>query len=258
MKSKRLLLAALLAASVLVPARAAETAADVIERAREFLGGEKVLKRVTSLHFTGTIEIKLDGAGAPAGAKPVMNDIDFVFQRPLQYRMTRSDARGGRETTGLNGYDGWTMVEIPDRPKVVRMLDPDRIWALQASAFDSLNFFGGIETRRGTVSLKGDTTVDGKPAVQLMFAHPGKIDMLRTFDKKTGRLLTTVFTDGQTFREEGEQTVEGIRFPQRVVSTLKKTDAAGKEVVVTTIISISGIKINETFEASKFDIPREH
>lgn len=254
MKSKRLLIATVAAFTAFAPLRAAESTAAIIERAREFLGGDKVLNQVTSLHFTGTVEIKIEGAGAPAGTTPVKNDIEFIFQRPLDYLMKRTDTKG-KETVGLSGYDAWSMIEIPGQPTRLIMESPARTWNLQASAFDSLNFFNGIESRRGSVTLKGDTTIDGKPAVRVSFLHPGKVEFIRVFEKKTGRLLSTEMADGVVLREEGEQVVSGVRFPQRVISISTRGDTPEKTVTTTTTITISAIKVNEKFDPAIFLMP---
>lgn len=226
-------------------------ASAVIERAREFIGGDKVLNRVTSLKLVGDLEVVQDGIKVKPEERTRKSKIEFIFQKPTSQRITRDDGVN-REIIGLADYDGWTRVEPIANPGKWRMAmhDVQKIRRLQASTFDSLNFFSGIESRGGRVESRGETKIDGRDAVNLAFIHPGDVVFTRSFDKKTGQLLQTVTEDGEQVREEGEQRVEGIRFPQRLVSVVTRG-----EVVITATITFTEIRVNEKFDPAIFEMP---
>lgn len=251
MKIPRLLLALALGVQSLLPAVAAETAAAVIARAREFIGGDAALKKVQSLQFVGTHEIAVEGGDVKAENRAFRSKIEFVFQKPMQYLMVRSDEKG-RETVALSDYDCWVLFEeFADPSKTrLRVESPPRIRSLQANAFDSLNFFAGVEARGGTVSVQREDVLDGTPVVRLSMVHPGNVEIIRVFDKKSGRLVLTEMDGGFEIREEGEQWVNGVRFPTKVVSTTKRGGVTQRS-----IITIESLKVNEKVDPARFVMP---
>jgi len=66
------------AALTLAGTASAQTAAEVIAKARAYLGGEQALNAVQSIHYSGTRETS-DGAKA---------SMEIIFQRPYRHRMT--------------------------------------------------------------------------------------------------------------------------------------------------------------------------
>ena len=232
----RLALAALLLASTLP--LAAQTADEWIARARARLGSESVLQGVTSVHFTGTIEI--DGANARA--------IDIVFQKPIRQRITVTGPELV-EVIALDDYDGWSQRTNPKNPAQWQrtLLDAPQIKRLRAQAWDNLNFFRGIEKIRGSVRLDGEATVDGVTCVKLVFTYYDRIQLIRYFDKATARLVKTETEAGVEIREEGELMAAGIRFPKKVSNREK----SGKTVTMT----FDKITLNEVRPTSDFAVP---
>jgi hypothetical protein len=232
----RLALAALLLATIL-PA-SAQTADEWIAKARARLGPESTLQGVTSIRFTGTIEI--DGAnGAP---------IDIIFQKPLQQRITVNRPEL-IEVIGLDDYDGWSKRSNPKNPTQwqLTLLDAPQIKRLRAQAWDNLNFLRGIEKLRGSVKFGGEETVDGLPCVKLVFTYFDKMVLTRYFDKATARLVKTDTEAGVEIREEGETFANGIRFPRKVSNREK----SGKVITMT----FDKITVNEKYPTSDFAVP---
>jgi hypothetical protein len=232
----RLALATLLLA-VIVPA-SAQTADEWIARARSRLGSESALLGVTSIRFTGTIEI--DGAST-AG-------IDIIFQKPIQQRITVTRPEL-TEVIGLDDYDGWSKRSNPKNPTQwqLTLLDAPQIKRLRAQAWDNLNFLRGIEKLRGSVKFAGDATVDGIACVKLVFTYYDSLVLTRYYDKATNRLIKTETEAGVEIREEGDLFANGIRFPKKV-SNREKT---GKVVTMT----FDKIVLNEKYPASDFAVP---
>jgi hypothetical protein len=232
----RLALAALLLATLL-PA-SAQTAEEWIARARARLGTESALQGVTSIRFTGTIEI--DGTDSRA--------IDIVFQKPLQQRITVTDPKAV-EVIGLDDYDGWSKRSNPKNPTQwqLTLLDAPQIKRFRAQTWDNLNFLRGVEKLRGTVKLGGEETVDGAACVKLVFTYYDNIVLTRFYDKATLRLIKTVTESGTEIREEGETFANGIRFPRKISNREK----SGKVITMT----FDKIVLNEKYPASDFAVP---
>ena len=232
----RFALAALMLAAIL-PA-SGQTADEWIARARARLGSESALQGVTSIRFTGTIEI--DGANTAA--------IDIVFQKPIQQRITVSRPELV-EVIGLDDYDGWSKRFNPKNPTQwqLTLLDAPQIKRLRAQAWDNLNFLRGIEKLRGSVKLGGDATVDGVACVKLVFTYYDSMVLTRYFDKATARLVKTETEAGVEIREEGEVISSGVRFPHKVSNREK----SGKSVTMT----FDKIILNERQPAAEFAVP---
>jgi hypothetical protein len=232
----RLVLAAVLFATAL--SATAQTADQWIARARARLGSEAALQGMTSVRFTGTIEV--DGANARA--------LDIIFQKPLQQRITLTGPELV-EIIALDDYDGWQKRLNPKNPTQwqLTLLDGPQIKRLRAQAWDNLNFLRNIDRLRGTVRLGGEEKVDGLDCVKLVFAYYESIVLTRYYDKATARLVKTETETGVEIREEGEMFAQGIRFPRKV----SNRDKSGKTVTMT----FEKIVLNETYPASEFAVP---
>lgn len=234
-------------------ATAAAAPADaVIAKARSFLGREAALESVTSIHFSGTIELT---ESVPSEADPaVMVDrplrlpVEIIFQKPYQQRITvRSEKI--IETSALDDYDGWQKrSDAQDASKwQLTLLDPQQVKRLRANTWENLNFFRGIEKRGGSVEHQGTATVDGIACDKLAFIHSDNIIFYRFFDRATGRLVKTETETGGEIREEGEVTVQGIRFPRKVINRTPD----GKM----TSISFDSVVLNKAHPSAEFAVP---
>lgn len=247
-------LAHLLTAVVLVVANSlqAETAAELIARARAYLGTESALSAVTSIHYTGTLEIAVaeqpkEEKGSSPGELQRL-PMEIICQKPYQQMMTvnRPDSV---DTMVLDDYDGWSRNAMRQNPKKwkLALLDGEQIKQLRANTWENLNFYGGLEKQGGTVQMGGDVTVDGVVCTKLSFMHSDRIGFHRYFEKATGRLVKTETSNGSEIREEGELMADGIRFPKRIVNK----SATGQ---VTTIV-FDKIVLNEHIPVSAFAVP---
>jgi hypothetical protein len=249
---KRILLPGVVALGFSLSA-AAQTADQIIAKARAYLGGDAALSALTSVHFSGAIE---PGKAAPGAAQPTKVGIDIIFQKPDQQRIVATGA-ASTETTALDGYTAWQRVQEaqnPDRWKLT-VLGPELIKRLRANTWENLNFFKDIGKSGGTVDVVGPATVDGRPAVKLAFRHDASIVFFRYFDPETGRLVLTETQQGGSIREEGEIMVNGLRFPQKTVEVAKGVDAKGQPIERTTVVVFDKITVNETFPSSYFETP---
>jgi hypothetical protein len=231
----------------------AEPAADaIITKARSVLGSERDLNGVKSIHFKGTLET-IERVPDPADARktvthPVRLAIDIVFQKPMQQRFTlRSDKL--ERITGLDEYDGWEKLmdsTTPTSPRLV-LLDAPTIRRLRANTWENLGFYRGIEKHGGVVRYVGDIKVDGIDCAKVSFTYFDTIVFTRYFNKSTGKLVRSDMDNGMELREEGEQTVKGVRFPKKLIQRAPN----GSESVIT----FDEITVNEPVPPTEFAMP---
>lgn len=244
--------ALLLACLWTVAAAIAGPADDMIAKARAYLGPERVLDSVNSIHFVGTLELT---ANVPSAEDPNVTSeqllrlpVDIVFQKPYRQRIVVRSEKVV-ETSALNDLEGWQRrsdAQDPSRAQVM-LLDTQQVLRLRANTWENLNFFRGLEKRGGRVEYQGETTVDGISCAKIAFIHAENIIFYRFFDQATGRLVKTETEAGGEIREEGEMSVDGMRFPKRVIN--KTPD--GK----TTTITFDSVTLNEAHPASEFELP---
>ena len=252
MKS-RFFVSVILAVTLFTPGlHAAETAAQIIAKARAYLGKESVLNSVTTVTFSGHLE-SVERVPSPEDAtkfveRPVRFPIEITFQKPYQQRivLTRSNTI---ETTALDGYEAWRRRADAANPTrwQLSLLNAREIKQIRANTWENLNFCAGLEKVGGSVSVVGEDTVDGKECTKVAFKHSAEIVFMRYFDKATGRLVKTETDSGGEIREEGELVVSGIRFPRKVIN--KAPDGQ------TTTIVFEKAAVNQLVAPSEFAVP---
>jgi hypothetical protein len=222
--------------------------AAVIGKAREFLGGEKALNSVTSVHYVGKLETVEETKDGP---KPTSCGIEIIFQKPYQQRITlTTDAIIG--VTGLDQYESWQSQE--SRAGGERRVDfhnKEQLKRFQASTWENLNFFAGTEARGGRVEDGGVVEKEGQKLYKVNFIHAPGIEFTRYFDEATGQLKLTE-TANSAIREEGSIAATGVRFPKKIFQVDHLPN--GKNQVVT--ITFDKITINETFPSELFRAPQ--
>ncbi len=251
MKVRLALVSVAFVALVAGPLRA-ETAEQVIARARAYLGSEEALNAVTSIHFSGRLEgvdrVPSKDDKTKLVDVPVSLPAEIIFQKPYQQQiiLTRPDAI---ETTALDGYEAWQRRANPLKPAAwqVNLLDSGQIKRLRANTWENLSFFAGLEKKGGRVQLGGEVNVDGIACVKLSFVHDTNIIFVRFFERATGRLIKTETESGAEIREEGEMIVNGVRFPHKVINK-----SAGGQI---TTITFDRVVLNERIPASQFAVP---
>jgi hypothetical protein len=229
----------------------AETAEQWIAKARAYLGSESALNSVNTIHFTGTLEA---AEHASAGEKdqsakqPEKWPVEIVFQKPYQQRMTvnRPDSI---DVMTLDDYEGWAQTTVRKDPKQwrVNLLGAEQIKQLRANTWENLSFFAGLEKKGGTVLLGEDAVIDGIACAKLSFIHSDRIVFHRYFEKTSGRLVKTETTNHSEIREEGEITVNGVRFPKKIINKA--------ETGQSTIIIFETVVLNERIPAAEFAVP---
>jgi hypothetical protein len=243
---------AFLSALAAGPLPAADSVGQTIAKARAFLGTERALNAVTTVHFTGILE-RMAKVPAPDDKTKQIDQlvrlpVDIVFQKENRQRITVTGPKL-IEVTALDGYDAWrkrTNAENPTQWQV-DLLDANQVKRLRANTWENLCFFVGIEKKGGRVQAGGGVTVDGIACTKLSFIHADNIVFVRYFDQATGRLVKTETEDGSEIREEGELIVNGVRFPKKVINKVPNGP--------TTTIVFDKVEVNSPVAASEFAVP---
>jgi len=227
-------------------ARCAEPAIIAVARAR--LGSDAALDAVTSIHFTGVLDVT-----DPDDPKKSVSHlpIDVIYQKPLRTR-TVIRAEKAIQTKVLDGYDAWQRLEDPaDRTKFrLTWLSSEDTKALRASTWENLYYYRGLLPPDGTVEDRGPATADGISCERVDFIHARTIVFSRYFEMGTGRLVLTE-AGGERVREHGQTVVNGIRFATSIVST--ERTPSGKDRVAT--ITFEKIEVNQRFGDDAFAPP---
>lgn len=238
-------LVAFTACVALTAMSAAEPA--IIAQARAYLGSEEALNGVTSVHYTGILDI---GAHADKPAQQLA--IEIMLQKPAQQRSVITSPEM-IETTALDGYEGWRRVQDAKDTSRWKMdlLNTAQIKSLRANVQENLVFFRGSGDPRATVEDLGAATVDGLACRKIAFVYSDETVFNRYFDTATGRLVLTETQQGEQIREQGITIVGGIKFPKMLVTTVTYPDGSTQKVTIT----FEKVAVNEKLPASLFAVP---
>ena len=244
-------LRSLLCCFVLLAGTAGVASADVeatIAKARAFIAKEEALNSLRSIRYKAIVEWsekEEDGT-----LKPVSYGLEIIFKKDYQHRLTVIK-EGRKDVTALNEYEAWRMSHGDKEgwswPPL--LLGKDQVKQFRASCWQNLAFFRGIEAVGGKVEDGGIVDLDGAKAHKLAFVHAEGIQYIRYFDPQTGKLLLTE-TDQGRIREQGEMTVQGIRFPRQILNT--PPEGADGRVMT---IRIEEVAVNEEFSDDLFSVP---
>lgn len=227
----------LLMVSLCAGASASDEIDVIIARARAYVGPEEALNNVTSIRYSGVL-LSEDGTSGK---------VDIIFQKP-EFQMVMVEIENIRETTALSGYEGWRKVEDMNNEAdwELTLLDARQVRRLQANVWENLNWFRGIKKRNAEIVYDGLTEIDGVKCDRVSYLHGDGILFIRYFDAETGRLMVTETEQGGQIREEGEITEFGIRFPARVVTSVRDESST---------IRFDLVEVNKEYDEDLFDVP---
>lgn len=230
-----------------------QSAAQVIEKARAQLGSESALNNVKSLRYSGTVKIHVDQDPENPESAPrvVEGKTVLILEKSASgaYRQRHEfNTEEIEEITVLNGYNGWRYVRSKaDNEWRFTNFSPDLLLRFQVTTAESLGFFHGYKGLFGKVEDLGTEQWNGKNARVLRFRYDEYIFFDRIFDASTSKLLATRDSNGVEIVEEGDQVVEGIRFP-KIVKYIRDGKVVRED-------NYSEVQINVASDRKNYDYP---
>jgi len=212
---------------------------NVLDKARQWLGGDAALQQIETLRYEGVIE-SVDGKNGT---------ISISLEKPYQQRQT-IEQDGRVLIRGLNDLDGWTqsyLKETPDRWNMQIMAYPE-VRRFRINTWENLNFFDHGALQNVKIESGDSETIRGRKADSVIFDYGKGVIYQRFFDSITGQLLLTRLDNGQQIREIGVQEIDGIKFPER----LETLDEEGN---LLHSIEFTRIEVNPEWEGDLFEMP---
>ncbi len=221
-----------------------------ISLARSFLGSETALDAVKSVSYKGTLVSSTTNADGEAQSTTAV--IEILFAAPF-YQRIRITSPERVETTALDDYEAWQRIANPADETQWRLtlLDTVQIRRLRANTWENLSFFKGIDRIGGETEDLGMVEVDGKQLHKIAFDHGYGIVFYRFYDPATGRLVQSETDTGAVIIESGENFIDGVRFPDQVVTVSTRPDGTEQRVQV----DFEEIKVNQPVNRSEFRVP---
>jgi hypothetical protein len=229
----------------------------IIAKARAFLGTEDALNSVQSVYLDGKFTA-VDSPESPTNQHTAA--VEIIFQKPFMHRLVvTSEADGGKpdassaKVIALDDYDAWQREPNSADPSnpLIALLGPRQTWALRADVWENLGYYRGLEAQGGHVEDQGPATIGGVACEKIAFIHSPAIVYFRYFDQNTGQLVYTETNEGLQIREQGTIMANGIRFPQKIITTQKL--ATGGQRVVT--LAIEHVAVNNVYSEGMFKVP---
>jgi len=215
-----------------------KTLDDVLTKARAYVGPEETINAVEVLFYNGTL--------APADGE-ASKSISLLLQKPAKQRLEITEGNN-RMTMVVNDEEGFMVREnVATGEKQTMALPIQQVRLFTANAAENLYFFDFPPGIRVRAKYLGEQEFRGETVDAVRFIHPHGIIFLRYFDTETGELVGTQ-SDGSTINiEEGEMTVGGLRFADKVL-------AYDSDELVHTI-SFDRIEVNPDIPEGLFDYP---
>lgn len=214
---------------------AAQSPSKVLSRANKALGGEKLLKSLTSWQQQGTIRRQSDGASGKYSA--------FAADGVLYGGMF--DLNGFEVAAGYNGKSGW----MRNSKDGLRTLTGLSAREFQAEATYRNNRWLRAKDEKAKFTYGGTVNIDGRPANVVVMTTARSIKLKLFFDAENGLPVREelAWNGGfKTFDYSDYRPVNGIQTPFAI-----KVGGDGE----TLEIKLAEVKFNESVAKSVFDFP---
>lgn len=214
---------------------ATQSPSKVISQANKALGGEKVLKGITSWRQTGTIRRLSDGASGKYSTFAAGNALyGGIF-----------DLNRFEFAVGYNGKSGW----MRNSKDGLRTLTGVQAREFQAEALYRNNRWLRVKDEKAKLTSGGTTNIQGKPVNIVVMTTAKAIKLKLFFDATNGLLMREELPwngSVKTFDYSDYRSVNGIQTPFAL-------NVSGDDE--TYEIKLDEVKHNETIAKSTFDFP---
>ncbi|MFN0141098.1 MAG: hypothetical protein ACKVQW_13550 [Pyrinomonadaceae bacterium] len=216
-------------------AAVAQSPSKIVSQANKALGGEKVLKSVTSWRQTGTIRRQSDGA---SGKYSAFASAGSLFGDAF-------DLNGFEFAAGFNGKSGW----MRNSKDGLRTLTGNGAREFQAEALYRNNRWLRLKDDKAKLTWGGTANIDARPANVVILTTARAIKLKLFFDAKSGLLVREELPSAggfKTFDYSDYRLVSGIQTPFAIRAGI---DGETLE------IKLDEVKFNEAVARTVFDFP---
>jgi hypothetical protein len=214
----------------------AQSPSKILSQANKAMGGEKVLKSITSWQSSGTIKRLSDGANGKYSAKASGGNLyGGMF-----------DLNGFEVATGYNGKSGW----IRDSRNGLRTLTGDAGNDFQAEAAYRNSRWLNIKAEKSKLAAAGSALVNGKSANCILMTTAKSVQIKSCFDVVSGLLVREEIPQGaivKSFEYSDYRPINGIQ------TAFTITTKIGDENYE---IKLESVSYNQQVAKSTFDFPQ--
>ncbi len=216
-----------------------ESVADIINRARATVAPAEKLDGLVTLKITGVLE--------PADARVPEATLLILARKPSSQRLEiRVDDMV--ETTIINGSKGCIVrSNLNAEASQMRELTGEELDRVRYTTRQFFNFYRPDFKNGEKVSHQGMTTHRGKRAHKLVYVYPDGYETIRYFSVETDELIAVISENGVESVDVGEQTIGGIRYPERI-----EYYEAGQKLHT---VVLHEVEVNKPLPAGIFEIP---
>jgi hypothetical protein len=214
----------------------AQSPNGILKQANKSLGGEKLLKSITSWQASGVIKRFSDGASGKYSA--------IAAGGTLYGEMF--DLNGFEVSTGYNGKSSW----IRDSRNGLRTLTGDAGKDFQAEASYRNSRWLNAKNEKAKLTSAGTTTVNGKTANCVLMTSAKSVQIKMCFDSTSALLVREEIPKVEivkSFEYSDYRLINGI---QTAFTIVTKT---GDE---TYQINLNDVKYNQPISKTNFDFPQ--
>lgn len=196
---------------------------------------------MTSIRYKGVIVYGNGDSGT----------VDIIFKKP-NYQSITSVINGMKETSVLKRTEAWQKVERSNQPGAweLNLYEIGDILRMQANVRDQFDFMAVPSARVGKVTYEGEQEIEGVKTLALRYDHGSNIFFVHFVDPETGRIVRSINDLGMNFIRSGEKVVNGIKFPEKMVTRFQTPLG-----VQSLEVSYSSITLNEQFDDTLFEMP---
>ena len=186
---------------------AAQSPDRILKKAGKALGGEKLLRAISSKQLSGKITRLSDGASG-----------QFQLQtlQPNLYTETY-DINGFEVSSGYNGKSGW----MRDSQTGLRTLTGEAGLSFQAAANYQNNFWLNYKKDKSKIAASAPTIINGNPADAVSITSVKGIVTKISFDRVSGLPVRLEIPQAALTNDYSDyRTIDGILEPFTIVSTI--------------------------------------
>lgn len=214
---------------------------EVVALARSYLGDADDLAAIKTIQYRGVLIYGNGDSGT----------FSSIYKKP-NFQQFTSIMKGYKEVSTLNRTEAWRKAEDVSQPGSwdLDFYEVDDIHHMQATVNEAFSFMATPVARKGRIQYIGKEDVNGRDSHILVYFHADHIWFRRNIDAETGKLLSTMNDRGIRFEEHGENVINGVRFPETLITRFMS--AQGEQTME---LKYTSVIVNEEVNDDLFNVP---